>query len=222
MTNIGYNISELRKLIPPGVRIIAVSKTKPAAELFEAYNSGQRLFGENRVPELISKSNILPKDIEWHFIGHLQTNKVRQLLPSVSMIQSADSFRLLQTIDKESERLNKVTDCLLQFHIAREDTKSGFNVDEASEMLSSDEFRKLVNIRLCGVMGMATYTDDSDLVRSEFRTLKGIFDTLKKQRFSDNNAFREISMGMSGDYRIAIEEGATIVRIGSLIFGERN
>lgn len=221
MTAIESNIKALRKEIPDNVKIVAVSKTKPVEDILSAYNSGHRIFGENRVPELVSKCQALPVDIEWHSIGHLQTNKVRHLLPFVSVIQSVDSFRLLEVIDKESARINRITDCLLQFHIAKEETKSGSDEQEALEMIHSAGFGQLRNVRICGVMGMATYTDDHNLVRDEFKKLRSLFDTIKSSGLVKARDFREISMGMSGDYLVAVSEGATIVRIGSLIFGER-
>ncbi|MGD0581355.1 MAG: YggS family pyridoxal phosphate-dependent enzyme [Bacteroidales bacterium] len=221
MVDIVSNIRLLRQGIPSSVKIVAVSKTKPVEDILAAYEAGQRIFGENRVQELISKREILPGDIEWHLIGHLQTNKVKQLIPHIGMIHSADSQKLLEVIDMESGKASRTTDCLLQFHIAREETKSGLTIDEAIGILSSPAFARLKAVRICGVMGMATYSGDNELIRSEFRNLRKYFIQLKERFFPDNSSFREISMGMSGDYRIAIEEGATIIRIGSLIFGER-
>lgn len=221
MTDIGSNIRYLRQEIPADVKIIAVSKTKSVEDIMNAYNEGQRLFGENRVQELISKREELPSDIEWHMIGHLQTNKVKQLIPHAAMIHSVDSKKLLEAIDLESEKAGRVTCCLLQFHIAREETKSGFSIDEAEDILRSSRFNELSRVKICGVMGMATFTDDVEIVRSEFRNLRNIYIRLKEQFFPEKQYFNDISMGMSGDYRIAIEEGATMVRIGSLIFGNR-
>lgn len=222
MRDIASNITVLKTLIPGHVKLIAVSKTMSEADIMEAYRTGHRFFGENRVRELLEKQQKLPPDIEWHFIGHLQTNKVRSLVPNVAMIQSVDSFRLLKVIDSESGRCGRVIDCLLQFHIAAEETKFGFTLDEAVQMIESEEYRALRFHRLCGVMGMATFTDDMDLVRKEFRCLSGYFNTLKNKYFRDASWFRELSMGMSGDYIVAIEEGSTMVRIGSIIFGERS
>jgi pyridoxal phosphate enzyme (YggS family) len=219
--DIASNITALKALIPGRVKLIAVSKTKSEAEIMEAYNSGQRCFGENRVRELVEKQKKLPPDIEWHFIGHLQTNKVRPLVSFVTMIQSVDSFRLLKVINSEASRCGRIVDCLLQFHIASEETKFGFAIDEAMQMLESEEFRNMKSHRLCGVMGMATFTDNMELVRSEFRRLSGYFNILKNKYFKDEPWFCELSMGMSGDYLTAIEEGSTMVRIGSVIFGER-
>ena len=221
MTDIASNIISLKQQIPDSVKVVAVSKTRSAGEIMEAYNTGHRIFGENRVQELISKNNILPGDIEWHFIGHLQTNKVKLVVPVAGMIESVDSFRLLKSINSEALKCGLNIDCLLQFHIAREETKSGFSLEEAEEMLRSDDYRQLQKIRICGVMGMATFTDDSELVRNEFRNLSSCFSRLKMTYFTDQQSFREISMGMSGDYIIAVEEGSTIIRIGSIIFGSR-
>lgn len=222
MAEIASNINYLKQQLPPSVKLVAVSKTKPESEILEAYNSGHKIFGENRVRELVQKKENLPSDIEWHMIGHLQGNKVRQIVPFISLIHSADSFRLLKTIGHEASRINKVVDCLLQIHIAEEETKFGFSMDEIHEMIRSEEFGKLNFVRICGVMGMATFTDDSERIRNEFRYLTKCFRNLKRDYFADKPEFREISMGMSGDYQIAIGEGSTIVRIGSLIFGERN
>jgi len=222
MTKIAANIKHLKEQIPPSVRLVAVSKTKPESDILEAYNSGHKIFGENRVPELLKKKDNLPADIEWHMIGHLQSNKVKLIVPFISMIHSADSFRLLKTIDLEASGINRIVNCLLQIHIAAEETKFGFSMDEIHEMIKSEDFRKLNSIRICGVMGMATFTDDPGRVRNEFRYLAQCYYELKRDYFADKPEFREISMGMSGDYKIAIGEGSTIVRIGSLIFGERN
>ena len=222
MADIRSNIIALRRQMPYSVKIVAVSKTKPAGDIMEAYEAGQRIFGENRVAELISKREQLPSDIEWHMIGHLQSNKVKQLISNVALIQSVDTFRLLESIGKESEKAGLVTDCLLQFHIADEETKTGFTINEAERMLGTPEFRSLNSVRVCGVMGMATYTGDLEKVHHEFRNLKEYFIRIKQKFFMSAECFREISMGMSGDYKIAIEEGATLVRIGSLIFGVRD
>ncbi|MGA1976760.1 MAG: YggS family pyridoxal phosphate-dependent enzyme [Bacteroidales bacterium] len=221
MNNISRNISLIRQQIPPSVKLVAVSKTKPVSDIMEAYGAGQRLFGENRAGELLMKKDQLPPDIEWHMIGHLQTNKARSIVSCISLIHSADSFRLIKTIDSEAMKAGLVINCLLQFHIASEETKSGFLMKEVAEMLDSPEFWSLKSVRICGVMGMATFTDDKVRVRSEFRYLAGCYKTLKEKYFSKEQAFREISMGMSDDFRIAIEEGSTMIRIGSLIFGER-
>jgi pyridoxal phosphate enzyme (YggS family) len=221
MADIRSNIISLRREIPTTVKIVAVSKTRPIEDIMVAYEAGQRIFGENRVPELVLKREKLPADIEWHLIGHLQTNKVKQVILHVSLIHSADSLKLLETINRESEIAGRITDCLLQFHIASEETKSGLTIEEASEILESGKFQDFKSIRICGVMGMATYTENAGHVRGEFRNLRSYFLQIKEKYFHTDSSFREISMGMSGDYQIAIEEGATMVRIGSLIFGER-
>jgi pyridoxal phosphate enzyme (YggS family) len=187
----------------------------------EAYNTGHRCFGENRVQEIITKKELLPDDIEWHLIGHLQTNKVKLVVPFVSMIQSVDSFRLLRVINSEASKINRIVDCLLQIHIAMEENKFGFSLDEIIEAIESPEYNEIKNVRICGVMGMATYTSDTSIVTNEFRNLTSCFKSLKNKYFSDKPYFKEISMGMSGDFRLALSEGSTIVRIGSLIFGER-
>ena len=187
----------------------------------EAYDAGQRLFGENHVQEMTQKYALLPKDIEWHFIGHLQTNKVKYIAPFVSLIHSVDSLKLLKEINKQAEKAQRIIPCLLQIHIAKEETKFGFSFDECREMLQQGEWKNLKNVQLCGVMGMGTFTDNVDQVRSEFHSLKDFFDEIKENVFSDNPSFREISMGMTDDYPIAIEEGSTLIRIGTKIFGER-
>lgn len=221
MSDIARNIIALREEIPANVRIVAVSKLKSADDILKAYNAGQKIFGENRVQELFKKYNSLPRDIEWHFIGHLQSNKVRQIASFVNMIHSVDTFRLLKVIDQEAARADRVIDCLLQFYIATEETKYGFNLSEVLEMLESEDFQKLKNIRICGVMGMASFIDDDDQIRREFMYLSECFRRLKDEFFSGDDAFKELSMGMSGDYKIALEEGSTIVRLGSTIFGSR-
>ena len=187
----------------------------------EAYKAGQRAFGENKVQDLVDKYETLSKDIEWHMIGHLQRNKVKYITPFVSLIHGVDSFRLLQEVDKEAAKSDRKVDCLLQFHIAEESTKFGLDWEEAEEMLNADDFKMLSHVNITGVMGMATFTDDKTQIHREFKQLKNHFDKLKQQFFTTSSSFKEISMGMSGDYKIAIEEGSTIVRVGSLIFGER-
>ena len=216
------NLETVRKSIPSGVLLVAVSKTKPVEDIQEAYDAGQRVFGENHALEMRDKHEVLPKDIDWHFIGHLQTNKIKYIISFARMIHSIDTFNLLQAVNKEAAKHDRVVDCLLQFHIAEEETKFGLDMDEANEILQSDEYKSLKNIRICGVMGMATNTDDMTQVRKEFKHLKEIFSTLKSRYFADCEWFKEISMGMSHDYPIAIEEGSTMVRVGSKIFGERN
>lgn len=221
MSDIARNIIALREEIPANVRIVAVSKLKSADDILKAYNAGQKIFGENRVQELFKKYNSLPRDIEWHFIGHLQSNKVRRIASFVNMIHSVDTFRLLQVIDREAAKAGRIIDCLLQFYIATEETKYGFSLSEVLEMLESEDFQKLKNIRICGVMGMASFIDDDDQIRREFMYLSECFRRLKDEFFSGDDAFKELSMGMSGDYKIALEEGSTIVRLGSTIFGSR-
>ena len=212
------HLQEILKEIPRHVKLVAVSKTVGVETIMEVYNSGHKIFGENRAQSIIDKQPKLPADIEWHFIGHLQTNKVKYIAPFVSMIHSVDSFKLLREIDKEAAKCNRVIPCLMQFHIATEETKFGLDMAEAYEILSHPEISSLKNIHISGVMGMATFTDDEALVRKEFRELRAIFTKIKEEFFHDDPAFREISMGMSGDYQIAIEEGSTIVRIGTAIF----
>ena len=211
----------LTELATTKTQLIAVSKTKPNATILELYEHGQRTFGENYVQELVEKHAALPADIQWHFIGHLQSNKVKYVAPFVAMIQSVDSFRLLQEIDRQAIRNQRVIKCLLQFHIAEETTKFGFDRGGCRAMLDSSDFKKLQNVELCGIMGMATFTDDKRQVRREFQVLKQIFEELKSAYFADNQLFTEISMGMSDDYKLAIAEGSTMVRIGSLLFGKR-
>jgi len=221
MSEIEANIAYLNSKIPNSIKLIAVSKTKGPDEIMRIYNCGQRLFGENRVQELLEKRVLLPEDIKWHLIGHLQTNKVKYVVPFVSMIESVDSYKLLSVINTESTKANRITDCLLQIHIAREETKFGFSINELIGIGESGGFKYLNSLRICGVMGMATFSDDNDQVRSEFSFLRECRDRLKEKYFSDSEYFTDISMGMSGDYTTAIEEGSTMVRIGSLIFGER-
>ena len=216
------NLKKILATIPDGVTLLAVSKTKPESDILEAYNYGIRNFGENKVQEMVGKHENLPKDIKWHLIGHLQTNKVKYMASFVSLIHSVDSLNLLETINKEATKVNRVIPCLLQFHIATEETKFGLSEDEAYALLNSDSYKSMKNVEICGVMGMATNTENMDLVRSEFKHLKSIFDNLHEKYFANSSTFNTISMGMSHDYQIAIEEGSTIVRIGSSIFGERN
>lgn len=220
--SIAENIDLVKSHLPVQVKLVAVSKTKPVEMLMEAYRHGQRAFGENKVQEMVAKYEAMPKDIEWHFIGHLQTNKIKYMASFVHLIHGVDSFKLLKTIDAEARKVGRIIPCLLQFHIAEEETKFGLSLDEALEMLGSEEYRALKHISLSGVMGMATFTDDETQIRKEFAALKSYFDNLKTNYFSGNPQFKEISMGMSGDYLIAVEEGSTMVRIGSTIFGERN
>ncbi|MDB5156645.1 MAG: YggS family pyridoxal phosphate-dependent enzyme [Mucilaginibacter sp.] len=220
--SIADNIKSLKnETIPKKVILIAVSKTKPVADIQEAYDAGQRLFGENTVQEMVEKQEQLPKDIQWHQIGHLQTNKVKYIAPFISMIQSVDSIKLLQEINKQAEKNNRVIDCLLQIYIADEETKFGLGFDEAIELLRSDEFVTLKNIRIRGLMGIATNTDKEKQLKDEFHELKTFFDGFKQSFFGKEDSFDVISMGMSSDYEIAIEQGSTMIRVGSTIFGGR-
>ena len=213
---------EIRASLPAGTRLVAVSKFKPAEDISALYQHGQRVFGENHAQEMRDKHAQLPQDIEWHFIGHLQTNKIKYIARYVSLIHSIDSFDLLKEVNKHAVKNGRVIPCLLQFHIADEETKFGFSLEECEEMLQNPEFQELKNVAIHGVMGMATFTDDQGQVRGEFHHLRQIFDKLKTDYFPQNPDFKELSMGMSEDYPIAVEEGSTLVRIGSAIFGPRN
>lgn len=215
------NLEKIRATLPEGVTLVAVSKTKPVSDLQEAYDAGQRVFGENYPQEMRDKHEVLPQDIQWHFIGHLQTNKIKYIIQYVTLIHSIDTASLLEAVNKEAKKHDRVVDCLLQFHIALEETKFGLDLNEARQLLDSEEYKQMENVRICGVMGMGTFTDDMEEVRKEFKHLKSIFDTLKSDYFADQPQFKEISMGMSEDYPIAIEEGATLIRVGSKIFGAR-
>lgn len=219
--DIRKNIREVMETLPENVRLIAVSKTKPAEYIEEAYAMGQRAFGENRPQEMAAKYQLLPKDIEWHMIGQLQEKNVKYIAPFVSLIHSVDSLKLLQKINREAVKNDRVIDCLLEFHIAEEETKSGLTIEEAKQILESEEYQQADHIRIVGVMGIATYTDDQRQIHKEFQEVKKIFETLRLDYFEGRESFKELSMGMSGDYKIAIEEGSTMVRIGSSIFGER-
>lgn len=219
---IANNISLLSKKIPSNVQLVAVSKTKPNELLMEAYDYGQRHFGENKVQELVSKHEDLPHDINWHFIGHLQRNKVKYIASFVHLIHGVESLKLLKEINKQGLKNNRIINVLLQFHIAEETSKFGLSLLEAHELLNDEAYFGLKNICISGVMGMATFTDDSDQIRNEFRTLTHIYNELRTTFFKDSKDFKVISMGMSGDYEIAIEEGSTLVRVGSSIFGARN
>ncbi len=220
--SIAENLQQIKNSIPEYVNLVAVSKTHPPELILEAYAKGQRHFGENKVQELITKVAQLPSDIIWHMIGHLQSNKVKNIAPFVGLIHGIDSFKLLEVVDKEAFKVQRTIDCLLQVHIASESTKFGFSKDELEKLFAGDEFLKLKNVRVCGLMGMATYTDNTNQVRQEFRGLKQLFDKLKTEYFSSTDFFNVLSMGMSGDYLIAIEEGSTLVRVGSAIFGYRD
>ena len=219
--NLSEKINNIQKTLPAGVRLVAVSKYHPASLIQEAYDAGQRIFGESHVQELVAKHDALPKDIEWHFIGHLQTNKVKYIAPFVSLIHAVDSERLLIEIDKQAKRSGRTIPILLQVHVAKETTKFGFTPDELINFMENGDWRQYTNIRFSGIMCMATYTDNEALIASEFEQAKTLFHRIKEKYFSDSDTFNECSWGMSGDYPIAIEHGSTLIRIGSMIFGER-
>ena len=222
MSAIQSNIQSIRTHIPPHVQLVCVSKFNPNESIIEAYETGERVFGESKVQELCGKHESLPKDIDWHFIGHLQTNKIKYLVPFVSLIHGVDSLKLLSEIDKQATKAGRIVNCLLQVHIAREETKFGFSADELLEMLSFGEWKQLNHVQICGLMGMATFTENRNQISTEFRGLKTLFDKAKSTYFASESSFRELSMGMSDDYQLAIQEGSTLVRIGSSIFGHRN
>lgn len=215
------NLVNVQDSLIENVSLIAVSKTKPASDIQTLYDTGQRAFGENKVQELVEKYEVLPKDIEWHLIGHLQSNKVKYIAPFVHLIHGVDSFKLLKEINKEGGKCKRIIPCLLQFHIAQEETKFGFSFEEAQEMLESNEFVELQNVAIYGVMGMASFTENENQIHEEFQTLHNYFQLIKSHYFKFNPEFKELSMGMSGDYKIAMEEGSTLVRVGSTIFGSR-
>ncbi len=219
--SIAENLQHIKKLLPKEVTLIAVSKTKPESDILEAYNAGQRVFGENKIQEMAEKYEALPKDIQWHMIGHLQSNKVKYMASFVSLIHGVDSFKKLEEINKQAIKNNRVIDCLLQIKIASEDTKFGLSTTEATQLLASENLKNLNNICIKGFMGMATFTDDETIIKNEFRILKNYLNSSKKYKTTNFNP-TILSMGMSGDYEIAIEEGSTMVRIGSSIFGTRN
>lgn len=216
--SIKERLEKIRATLPEGVSLVAVSKTKPVETIMEAYDAGQRIFGENKIQEMTQKWEALPKDIEWHMIGHVQRNKVKYMAEYVSLIHGVDSLKLLREIDKQAKKHQRVIDCLLQMHIAQEETKFGLDPYELEGLISSPEFSELRNVKVKGLMGMATFTEDKDQIRREFQFLKKNFDTLRKKL----EGLEILSMGMSGDYGIAIDEGSTMVRIGSSIFGARN
>ncbi|GAB3720150.1 YggS family pyridoxal phosphate-dependent enzyme [Flavobacterium koreense] len=221
MEIIKQNLLNIQSQLPKNVTLVAVSKTKPVADLMEAYNAGQRVFGENYVQELVEKHEALPKDIQWHFIGHLQSRKVKLIAPFVNLIHGVDSLKLLHEINKEAQKNNRVIDCLLQIFIAEEESKFGLDEKELTEIISSEEFKNLKNIRIIGLMGMATFTENHNQIKKEFQNLKTVFDKVSELK-TENCQLNTISMGMSGDYQLAIECGSTMVRIGSSIFGNRN
>jgi pyridoxal phosphate enzyme (YggS family) len=215
--SIAQNLLQIKSTIPDNVTLVAVSKTKPVINLMEAYDAGQRIFGENKIQEMTEKWEQMPKDIQWHMIGHVQTNKVKFMAEYVSLIHGVDSLKLLEEINKQAQKHNRVIDCLLQIYIAEEESKFGLDENELNELLSSEEYKKLGNIKIIGLMGMATFTEKREQIKKEFLNLKSIFDKFKIQ----NPKFTVLSMGMSGDYQLAIECGSTMVRIGSSIFGNR-
>ncbi len=223
MSIITDNLAELKSILPDDkITLVAVTKTHPVEKIMELYETGQRDFGENRVQELLEKKDKLPADIRWHLIGHLQRNKVKFIAPFVYMIHSVDSLKLLEEINREAEKNGRIINCLLQVYVATEETKFGLDYNELVAILDSGDYKAMINIKLKGIMGMATMTDDEEQVHEEFALLKKIFDSVKSNYFAGDNEFRILSMGMSSDYRIAIEEGSTMLRLGSVIFGERH
>lgn len=212
------HLKQVRASIPKKVKLVAVSKTNSVERILEAHVAGQKIFGENRVQELLPKHEALPKDIEWHVIGHLQTNKVKFIAPFVSVIHSIDSFRLLKEVNAQARKNERIIEVLLQFHVAQEETKYGLSYEDAVAILEDPSFREMKNIRVVGIMGMASFVDDENQIRQEFKKLKTIFDKIKEHYFSKDDSFKELSMGMSSDYQLAIEEGSTMVRVGSKIF----
>ncbi|SNR37085.1 YggS family pyridoxal phosphate-dependent enzyme [Flavobacterium sp. ov086] len=218
--SIASNLNTIKTSLPEHVTLVAVSKTKPVSDLMQAYEAGQRIFGENKIQEMVDKYQEMPKDIQWHMIGHVQSNKVKFMAPFVNLIHGVDSLKLLQEINKQALKNNRIIDCLLQIHIAEEETKFGLDENELNELLSSSEFKEMKNIRILGLMGMATFTEDQNQIKKEFIHLKTIFDSIQSIE-NENLKLNTISMGMSGDYLLAIECGSTMVRIGSSIFGGR-
>lgn len=220
--SIKNNLKEVKEQLPDAVQLIAVSKKHKEEEILEAYEAGQRIFGENKVQELIGKQPHLPEDIQWHFIGHLQSNKVKHIAPFVSFIHAVHKFKLLKEINKQAKKNDRVINCLLQFHIADEESKFGMTEEQAENLLNMPQYKELKNVTIVGVMGMATFTEDTEQVKNEFGKLKHIFQNIKTKYFADQPEFKELSMGMSNDYKIAMEQGSTMVRIGTAIFGKRN
>jgi pyridoxal phosphate enzyme (YggS family) len=219
---IAENLKQVLSELPEGVRLVAVSKFHPNEAIEEAYRAGQRVFGESKVQEMTAKYESLPKDIEWHFIGHLQANKIKYIVPYVSLIHGIDSYKLLTEVNKQAAKVNRTINCLLQLHIAQEETKFGFSFDECRKMLTTGEWKELKNIRICGLMGMATNTDNTEQIKAEFCSISNFFNEVKSTWFINEKTFCELSMGMSHDYHEAIAAGSTLVRVGSKIFGERN
>ena len=220
--SIAQNIVQLKTSLPQGVTLVAVSKFHPVEALWEAFNAGQRVFGESRAQELSTKQKVLPEDIEWHFIGHLQSNKIKYMIPYVAMIHGIDTYKLLAEVNKQAVKAGRIINCLLQIHVAQEETKFGFSPDECKDMLNTGEWKELTHVRICGLMGMASNTDNVEQINREFCLLDRLFKEIKTTWFADSDAFRELSMGMSHDYHEAIAAGSTLVRVGSKIFGERN
>ena len=222
MSHIQEEIQSIKAGLPEGVRLVAVSKFHPIEALQDAYDGGQRIFGESKVQEMTQKYEALPKNIEWHFIGHLQTNKIKYMASYVALIHGVDSYKLLAEINKQAAKAGRIIPCLLQIHIAQEETKFGFSTEECRAMLEEGQWRQLEHVQIAGVMGMATNTEDETQIRREFSTLSAFFQEIKEAYFKEVSSFKEISMGMSDDYPLAIEEGSTLIRIGSRIFGARN
>lgn len=220
--SIQNNIQAIRLQIPDQVKLVCVSKFHSNNKIMDAYNAGERIFGESKVQEMCDKHETLPKDIQWHFIGHLQTNKIKYIVPYVELIHGVDSIKLLEEINKQAQKSDRKVKCLLQIHIANEDTKFGFTAEELVDFLKQDILKNFEHVSVCGLMGMATFTDNKIQIRNEFKSLKSLFDTVKMEFFENKPEFKEISMGMSDDFQIAIDEGSTMVRIGGSIFGARN
>lgn len=221
MSSVVENYYKIKNTLPENVKIVVVTKTQPIEKILEIYNIGHKIFGENKVQELKEKKELLPDDVEWHMIGHLQTNKVKYIAPYINLIHSVDSLNLLKIINKEAIKNNRIINCLLQIKIAKEETKYGMSYEELIELLSSNELKELKNIKIIGLMSMATYTDDYSIIRSEYKYFSEVFENIKAMFFKEDINFKEKSIGMSNDYKIALDYGATIIRIGTLIFGER-
>ena len=219
--SIADNLKQVLAELPQGVRLVAVSKFHPNEAIEEAYQAGQRIFGESKVQEMTAKYESLPKDIEWHFIGHLQSNKIKYMIPYVTMIHGIDTYKLLAEVNKQAGKAGRTVNCLLQIHVAQEETKFGFSPEECREILDAGEWKALAHVRICGLMGMASNTDNIEQINGEFRLLSSLFKEIKENWFADSDVFRELSMGMSHDYHEAIASGSTLVRVGSKIFGER-
>ena len=219
--SIADNLKQVLAELPQGVRLVAVSKFHPNEAIEEAYQAGQRIFGESKVQEMTAKYESLPKDIEWHFIGHLQSNKIKYMIPYVAMIHGIATYKLLAEVNKQAGKAGRTVNCLLQIHVAQEETKFGFSPEECREMLDAGEWKALAHVRICGLMGMASNTDNIEQINGEFRLLSSLFKEIKENWFADSDVFRELSMGMSHDYHEAIASGSTLVRVGSKIFGER-